>query len=149
MRSQFLSTLRSMEVRQAQAYMHRRSELAAIANRTPGRSAKFVGVCHVWKLGGDLDRGAHVLVTTRTESGCNCAEIVSIAHYLPVDERTKKLTRGSHAPASRWKKRRGGRKWAGVRRGVGPGQVKSAQDEVSVLFLFLFFLFAFQIPIRF
>jgi hypothetical protein len=33
-----------MEVRQTQAYMHRRSGLAATANRTPGRSAEFVGV---------------------------------------------------------------------------------------------------------
>jgi hypothetical protein len=46
LRSQFFPALplRSMEVRQTQAYMHRRSGLAAIANRTPGRSAEFVGV---------------------------------------------------------------------------------------------------------
>jgi hypothetical protein len=69
---------------------------------------EFVGVRHVWELGGDLGRGAHIPVTACAESGCNCAEIISVAHYLPMDERTKKLARGFHAPASRWKKRREG-----------------------------------------
>jgi hypothetical protein len=43
------------------------------------------------------------------------AAIAWRSFLLPAPERTKKLTRGSHAPASRWKekKRRRGRKWAG------------------------------------
>jgi hypothetical protein len=84
-------------------------------------------------------------------SGCNCAKFVSIARNLPMDERTKKLTRGSHAPASRWKKRRGERNRAGG--GVGfwawPWDSAQAQLEAPLFFLFfLFFRFLFNLQIQ-
>jgi hypothetical protein len=73
---------------------------------------------------------------------------------LPAPERTKKLTRGSHAPASQWKKRRG-RKWAGVRRGVGPEREEIGPRLPDELFLFfpffsflIYFLFSISIQIQ-
>jgi hypothetical protein len=64
---------------------------------------------------------------------------------LPAPERTKKLTRGSHAPASQWKKRRG-RKWAGVRRGVGPEREEIGPRLPDELF-FSFFFFSNLFPV--
>jgi hypothetical protein len=82
------------------------------------------------------------------------AAIARRSFLLPAPETTKKLTRGSHAPASQWKKRRG-RKWAGVRRGVGPEREEIGPRLPDELFLFfpffsflIYFLFSISIQIQ-
>jgi hypothetical protein len=62
----------------------------------------------------------------------------SFARNLPVDERTKKLARGSHVPASRWRKKEGeGESGLAVEWGFGPG--RGIRPKVSFSF-FLFFI---------
>jgi hypothetical protein len=78
-----------------------------------------------------------------TVSGRNCAEFVSVARNLPVDERTKKLTRGVSRSSITVEKEKGrekvGWRWSGVL-GLAVGFSPSA---VRAPLFFLFFSFSY------
>jgi hypothetical protein len=66
----------------------REVSIEAIPDGSPRNMVAFVEARFDPELGGDLGRGAQVLVMACTESGCNCAEIVSVARDEVGEDRT-------------------------------------------------------------